>query len=239
MAVITVFDRGNLKELDTARKSCPEPEPGLVASFSSPVSALIAGVMFFILGVFSTICVFVGGFSTWQRVLFLVCGPTSVAWGAVLVRRAIVAGGKTARAHRFFYYDNARIVLGTTRPIDRAKVKEIQGRPIKERIQALTSVSPGYSEIPVKAVEYVGLHLGLVKPGVPKIAKMTIKGGGTELLADFDALMPSQNISGMCAWRAFHSISQFYTRLTGNPIWTDIEDSWEGPEEPSSLLNLK
>jgi hypothetical protein len=75
MAVITVFDRGNLKELDTARKSCPEPEPGLVASFSSPVSALIAGVMFFILGVFSTICVFVGGVQHLAKGLILGLRP--------------------------------------------------------------------------------------------------------------------------------------------------------------------
>lgn len=239
MAVITIFDGRSLKELDTTEKKLRAPEPGLVASFSNPAGALIAGILLFVLGAFLSIFIFARGVSGWQRVLFLICGPTCLGWGAVLVRRALFAGGKTARAHRFFYYDDARIVQGKTGPIDRAKVKEIRSRPVRERIQALSAVSPERTEIPVQAIEHVGLCLGLVRPGVPKIGKLAIKGGGAEILADFDGLMASQNTMGVVAARAFHAISQFYTRRTGKPLFTEIEDPREGPEEPSSLLNLR
>jgi hypothetical protein len=117
MAMITIFDRGNLKELDTTGKSLPEPQPGLVASFSRPTSALIGGILLAILGVVCTLFLFARGVSTWQRVLFLVCGPPFILGGAALVRRARRASGLTAREHRYFYYDDEQIVMGKTKPI--------------------------------------------------------------------------------------------------------------------------
>jgi len=220
MALVTIYDRGKIEDLETTLKQHRQlkPRPGLLTSFSNRVGALILGISLFVLGV-ACVWVLIKEHSTFiQKVVFILGGLGGFV-GLWITGKALFAFKKEAVPHAYFYYDEARIVMGTTNPIDQAAIKSILKTPKAERIKVLIAASPGFTEIPVQAVERAAINVD-AQLGVDKLK---IAGGGKEIKVDFDALLPSLNFTGMNGMLAFNSISMYYTQATGKTITAAIE----------------
>jgi len=222
MALVSFYSPGKIRDMETTLKKnrLGKPNPGLLTSFSNRVGAMVLGAFLIPFGILCGYFLFAEHSTFFRKVIFFL-GMVGVPLGFLILAKAFYAFGKTARAHRFFYYDATRIVMGETNPIDKADIKRILRTAKAERIGMLTAVAPGFVEVPSKAIEYIGLHVE--KPTL-HIDKLTIKGGGAEIIVDFSALLPSINLSGIQGDMAFNSISQFYTQATGNTVMASIEN---------------
>jgi len=221
MALVTIYGRGKIEDVETTLKKHRQltPRPGLLTSFSNRAGALILGVFLIVLGL-ACAWILIKEHTTLFEKVVLVIGALSGFVGLWMAWKALFAFDKAALPHKYFYYDEARIVMGTTNPIDQAAIKSILRTPKAERIKALTAASPGFTEIAVQAVERVDLHVEKVQLHADKLK---IMGGGKEILVDFDALLPSLNFSGINGDFAFNSISQYYTQATGKTLTASIE----------------
>ncbi len=222
MALVTIYQRGKIEDVETTLKRHRrlKPNPALLTSFSHRAGALLLGIFLFVFGLFCAYILFAEHLNFFQTVVIIVgvlCSPVGI-W---IVSKALFAFGRAPHSHSFFYYDDSRIVMGKTNPIDQAAIKRIQGTPKAERIGALTALSPGFTVIPIRAIEFVGLQ---IEKTALHIGKMKIRGGGAEIVVDFDKLLPSLNFSGLNGDIAFNSISQFYTRATDKTITASIEN---------------
>ncbi len=222
MSLVAIYGRGEIKDIETTLKKHRglKPRPGLLTSFSNRVGAVALGILLIALGVFCSYFLFTERLSFFRTVV-MIFGALCVPLGLWILAKAFYAFGKSARAHSFFYYDDSRIVMGTTKPIEQADIKRIQKARKPERIGMLMTLAPGCREIPVKAIEHITLHVA--KPQL-NVHKMTITGAGAAIAIDFDALLPSLNFSGINGDIAFNSISQYYTRATGNTLPASIEN---------------
>ncbi len=222
MSLVSIYSQGKITDIETTLKKHRrlKPRPGLLTSFSNRAGAVVLGIFLIAFGVSCGYFLFTERLNFFRTVV-MILGALCVPLGLWILAKAFYAFGKSARAHSFFFYDDSRIVVGTTKPIDQADIKRIQQAAKPERIGMLTALAPGFLEIPVKAVEHIAVHVA--KPQL-NIDKITIKGGGAAIAVDFDVLLPSLNFSGINGNMALNSISQYYTQATNTCLPASIEN---------------
>ncbi len=216
MALVSLFARGKISDQDIVLKKNRylKPRPGLLTSFSNRTGAMILGAFLIPFGVACGYLVFSSQSTPFQKII-LVIGIFCTPLGGWILAKALNAFGKAPRPHSFFSWDDTRIVMGTTHPIDQAAIKGIFRAAKPERLAQLTALAPGFVEISIRAIESIELR---VDKALLHIDKLRIKGGGAEITVDFDALLPSINFSGINGDMAFNSISQYYSSATGKTI---------------------
>jgi hypothetical protein len=224
MAVVSFFNNGKIEDIETNSKKgrfVRPPKPGLLTSFTNRTKALVLGIFVTLFGLACVYFLFTAKLNIWQKILF-VGGSLACIAGPYIVVRSILALNKTACPQNYFYYDNARLVLGTTNSLDQAEIDRFRAMPIAEQVNALVAVSPGHTEIPVKAIAKVSLKISLA---TLDINKMTIWGPGAEMPVVFFDILPSGDFSGIKSAAAFNSISQYYTATTGKALPAAIENA--------------
>ncbi len=220
MALVSIYDRGKIKVLDTASRKIRllKPRSGLLTSFSNRAGAAVLGVLLVALGIFCGYLLATERMKTFE-IIVMIIGILCAPLGFWMLAKARNAYRRAAGPHRFFSWDENRVLVGTTRPIGQAEIKEILRTPRPDRPAKLMALCEQVLEVPVTAIDSVGL--GVEAPTL-NVNKLKITGVGREILVDLDALLPSLNFSGVNGNLAFNSISQYYTRATGTAINASI-----------------
>lgn len=220
MAIVSIYERGKILDIDNDLRKYRllKPRPGVLTSFTNRVGSLVLGVSLMILGSFFTWVVFTQHPTTFQT-LVLIIGICTLPIGFWTIAKAQNAYGKEARPHDFFAWDETQVVMGGTRPIGQAEIKDLLKAPLPERTAKLMALGAKVAKIPVTAIEAVEIHVAL--PTL-SIDKLKITGGGAEIKVDVDALLPSLNFSGINGIMAFNAISQYYTKATGKILNASI-----------------
>jgi len=225
MSTARIYGNGKIQDLEAAKKTIvvPKPKPALFTSSSNPWGALVLGIIVFWFGA----SVIIGTIAhphvkelSPLRILVILMALAALPVGFITARKALSGFHTVAHPISFFYYDDARIVMGTTNAIDRVAVKKIRSMPKEERISELMALSPSHTKIPVTGVEYVGLTIDKI---TRHIGKMRIKSSTAEIVVDIPGLLPTGDISGRSD-KAFNSISQYYTQATGTAMKASIEN---------------
>lgn len=216
MALVSIYERGKISEVDTDLKKYRllKPRPGLLTSFSNRVGSIVLGVLLVLLGILSVWVIATQHPTTFQTIV-LILGACALPMGLWMFAKASNAYGKVARPHRFFAWNETEVVLGVTRPLGQAEIKGVLGAPKAGRAAKLVDLGADVVKIPVAAIVSVEARVGL--PTL-NIDKLRIVGAGVEIKVDFDALLPSLNFSGINGDMAFNAISQYYTKATGKTI---------------------
>jgi hypothetical protein len=223
MALVSIFNKGKIEDIETTLKKyrhLPRPTAGLLTSFTNRGKAIALGISLTVFGVACVYLLITARLNLYQRIMFI-CGSLACVVGPYILFKASLTLKKEARPHDFFYYDEARVILGRTGPVDQTQVDKILKMPVPERISALTAVSPGFTEIPLQAIDSLGLR---ISKAALDINKMTIRSGRDEILVDFPKILPSVDFSGIKSATAFNAISQFYTQAVGKTIPASIEN---------------
>jgi len=222
MALSAIYSRGKIEDQDVSQRKYRHlrPRPALLTSFSARTGAMVLGLILAAAGVLFIIVLATERLNFGQTAL-LVIGVFCLPVGIWMMVKGLHAFGKTARPHKFFYYDHTRVVAGTTQPIGQDEIKRIRRARLPEKAQILTALAPGFIEIPVKDIESIDVRVEKVKLSIDKL---TIKGAGREISVDLDALLPSMNFSTVNGNNAFNFISQFYSQATGKTVTASIEN---------------
>lgn len=220
MAIVSICERGKISDADTSLKKYRllKPRPGLLTSFSNRVGSIVLGVALMLLGILCAWIIATQHPTTFQTIV-LVLGACAFPIGFWMIAKASNAYGKEARPHAFFAWDDAQVVLGETRPIGQAEIKDLLSTPKPKRAAKLVVLGANVVKIPIAAIESVEAHVGL--PTL-NIDRLKIVGAGAEIKVDFDALLPSLNFSGVNGDMAFNAISQYYTKATDRTIVSSI-----------------
>lgn len=219
-----IYGNGKIQDIEAAKKKIlvPKPKPGLFTSSTNRWGALILGIFLFYVGAGTAYHLIVDPGKEWPLIyiIVLIIGLSCLPVGSVMAWKAFSAFHKAAHPIRFFYYDDARIVLGMTNAVDKIGIKRIRSMPITERINGLISLSSEHTTILVGTVEYVELNIDKI---MGHIGKIKIKSSEAEIVVEISKLLPTLDLFGKSD-KAFNSISQYYTRATGKAINASIEN---------------
>ena len=215
------MEKSRISTRPQKRAASCDPRSRLCTSFTNRAKALVLGIFLTLFGLACVYFLFTAKLNIWQKILF-VGGSLACIVGPYIVVRSILTLNKAACPQNYFYYDSARLVLGTTNSLDQAEIDRLRAMPIAEQVNALVAVSPGHTEIPVKAIAKVSLKISLA---AGDINKMTIWGDSAEMPVVFFDILPSADFSGIKSAAAFNSISQYYTAATGKALPAAIENA--------------
>ncbi len=216
MALVSIYERGKISEVDTDLKKYRllKPRPGLLTSFSNRAGSIVLGILLVLLGILSVWVIATQHPTTFQTIVLLL-GACALPMGLWILVKAQNAYGKAARPHRFFAWDETEVILGETKPIGQAEIKGVLSAPKADRAAKLVDLGADVVKIPVAAIVSVEAHVG---PPNLNIVKLRIVGADAAIKVDFDALLPSLNFSGINGDMAFNAISQYYSKATGTTL---------------------
>jgi hypothetical protein len=224
MALPIIYSNGKIQDLETAKMTdlVAKPKPGLFTSSSSPWGALVLGIFLLVVGANFVYHLIVDPGNEWPPlyVVVLILGLSCLPTGFIIGWKAIAAFHNVAHPIKFFFYDDARIVMGVTKDVDRISAKRIRSKPKTEQISELIALSAGHTIIPVNAVEYIEIGFDKIQG---RIGNMKIKSSAAEIMVDISELRLTLGLSRK-GDQAFNSISQYYTQATGTTIKASIKN---------------